>query len=151
VIALTGEDLVGAVELLEEDDAGQLVRKGERSQRDPVLDRLELEPVGAADDEAELTPALASLLEEAAEADRVELLAVAVKERDEGALGHAPGDLLILSNLDQLEPRVPGEELLIVLDVVDERRSQPTHGDDDDAHDGILRGIWKIPIRPNAT
>jgi hypothetical protein len=38
-----------------------------------------------------------------------------------------------------------------VLDIVSERRPQPTHGDDDDAHDGILRGIWKIPIRPNAT
>jgi hypothetical protein len=38
-----------------------------------------------------------------------------------------------------------------VLDVVDERRPQSTHGDDDRAHDGILRRLWKIPIRPSAT
>jgi hypothetical protein len=151
VIGLPGDDLVGPVELLEEDDPSELVRKGERSERDPVLDRLELEPEGASDDETQVAPAPASLLEEAAEADRVELLAVAVQERDERALGDALGDLVIVSNLDELEPHVPGEELLIVLDVVDERRSQPTHGDDDEAHDGILRGIWKIPIRPNAT
>jgi hypothetical protein len=43
------------------------------------------------------------------------------------------------------------EQLLIVLDVVGERRPEPAHGDDDDAHDGILRGLWKIPIRPSAT
>jgi hypothetical protein len=33
---------------------------------------------------------------------------------------------------------VPGDELLIMLDVVGERRAQPAHGDDDDSHAGIL-------------
>lgn len=151
VVGLTSEDLVGSVELLEEDDAGELMRQSQRSERDPVLDGLELEPVRTADNEAEVAPALAPLLEKAAQADRVELLAVAVQERDERSLGDAPNHMLVLAHLHQLEPHVTGQELLIVLYVIGERRPQPAHGDDDEAHDGILRGIWKIPIRPNAT
>ncbi len=142
---------MGSVELLEQDHPGKLVRKREGTERDPVLDGLELEPEGPADDEAQVTPALATLLEEAAEVDRVELLSVAVQQRNESALGHPPGHLLILANLHQLEAYMSGQELLIMLNVVGERRPQPAHGDDDDAHDGILRGIWKIPIRPSAT
>ena len=116
-----------------------------------MLDALELEPEGPADDEAQLTPALAPLLEEAAEADRVEPLTVAVQQRNESALGNPPRHLLILANLHQFEACMPGQKLLIMLDIVGERRPQPAHGDDDDAHDGILRGLWKIPIRPSAT
>jgi len=142
---------MGAIELLEQDHPGELVRKGQGSERDPMLDGLELEPVRTPDDEAQVTPALAPLLEKAAETDRVELLSVAVQERHEPALGHPPHHLLILADLDQLEADMPREELLIMLDVVGEWRPQPTHGDDDDAHDGILRGLWKIPIRPSAT
>jgi hypothetical protein len=34
---------------------------------------------------------------------------------------------------------MPRQQLLVVLHVVGERRPQATHGNDDDAHDGILR------------
>ena len=42
--------------------------------------------------------------------------------------------MVVLAHLDQLEPRVPGQQLLVVLDVVGVRRTQPPHGDDDDPH-----------------
>src|SRR5438034_387947 len=45
-----------------------------------------------------------------------------------------PADVLVLSDLDQLQPRVTGDELLVVLHVVGVRRSQAADGEDDEPH-----------------
>ncbi len=125
---------MGAVELLEQDDPGQLVGQGQLAQREAVIDAMEVKAVGTPDHEAQVLAALPALLQEAAQRDRVKLLASAVEQGDEGPLGQPAPDLLILANLDQFDPRVAGQELLIVLDVVGERWPQPTHGDDEDSH-----------------
>jgi hypothetical protein len=67
------------------------------------------------------------------------VLAVAVEQGHERPLGQAPGHLLVLADLDQLEPGVPRDQLLVMLHIVSERRPQPADGDDDYPHDGILR------------
>src|SRR4051794_39741164 len=56
VVGLAGEDLVAAVELFEQDDAGKLMRQRHRAEREAVVDPLELPAEPAADDEAELAP-----------------------------------------------------------------------------------------------
>ena len=43
-------------------------------------------------------------------------------------------DGLVLANLDELEACVATEQLLVVGDVVGERRLHPAHGHDDDPH-----------------
>ena len=68
VVGLAGQDLVGAEELLEQHDPRELVRQGQRAQREAVVDVVELQPERAADDEAEVAPGLAALLQEAREA-----------------------------------------------------------------------------------
>src|SRR5947209_7208702 len=115
-----------------------------------MLDVVKVEPVRPADQKAQVAAALAPLLEEPAELDRVHLLAVAMQQRDERALRHALSDLLVVAHLDELQADVASQQLLVVRDVVSERRPQPPDSDDDDPHDaGILRG-WKIPTRPSA-
>jgi hypothetical protein len=104
------------------------------AQREAVIDAVEIEPVGTANHEAQILTALASLLQESAEGDRVELVSGAVQEGHESARWEPPSHLLILANLDQFHAGVTGQELLIVLDVIGERRPQATHGDDDDSH-----------------
>src|SRR3982751_6036768 len=54
VIRLAGEDLVAAVELLEQHDASELMGQRERAEREPVVDVVEVEPERAADDEADV-------------------------------------------------------------------------------------------------
>jgi len=56
VIGVAGEDLLGAIELLQQKAAGQEVRPGHRAKRQNgvgALDRCLAEPVGAADREGE--------------------------------------------------------------------------------------------------
>ena len=60
-------------ELLEQHDARELVRQRHRPEREAVVGALELEPERAADHEAQVAARHAPLLEEAREADRVEL------------------------------------------------------------------------------
>ena len=59
-----------------------------------------------------------------------------MQQRDERAVRQPARDLLILADLDQLEPGVAGDQLLVVLDVVGEGRTQPADGEHDDPHDG---------------
>ena len=126
---------MGAVELLEQDDARQLVGQGHFAQGEAVIDSLEVKPVRPPDHEAQIPAALAVLLQKAAEGDGVKLVTSAVQERDKGPLGQSLSDPLILADLDQFHPGVAGQQLLIVLDVIGERRAQPANGDDDDSHD----------------
>jgi hypothetical protein len=109
------------------------------SRRVDRIELLERQPLRPADHERQVSSALASTLQPAAERDRVQLHAVAIEHRHERPLRHALRDLLLLPHLDQLQPRVPRQELLIVLDVIREWWAQSAHGDDDDPHDGILR------------
>ena len=146
MVGLAGQDLVGTVELLEQDDSGQLMGQRDRSEREPVVHVAQIEAVRASDHEAQVKPGLAALLQEAAEGDRVERLAVAVEQRDERAIGDPLRHPLVLSDLDQLEAGVAGQQLLVVLDVVGKRGAQPTHGDDEKAHDEIL-GPMEDPER----
>ena len=59
------------------------------------------------------------------------------------------GDLVVLAHLDQLEPHVAGQQLLVVLHVVGERRAQSPHGDHDDPHDWDTRRLWTSPSTPD--
>ena len=77
---------MAAVELLEQDDAGELVGQRQRPEREAVVDLVELQAERTADDEAHVAAGLAALLEEARERQRVELLALARQQRDERAL-----------------------------------------------------------------
>ena len=127
-----------AVELLEQDHPRELVGQGEATEGEPVIDPVELEPLGAAHHEARIAPALAALLEEGGEALGVVLLPTAVQQGDESAVGKAAPDLLVLTQLDELEPGVAGQQLLVVLDVVCIGRPQAADGQDDDPHPAIL-------------
>ncbi len=147
MVGLPGEDLVRAVELLEEDDPGELMRQRHRPEREAMVDLGELEPVWPADHEAQVAPGLAASLEKPAEGERIHLLARAVEERDEGARREPAQHAFLLADLDELEADVPADELLIVLNIVGEGWAQATHGDDDDSHDGIL-GRMEDPNRP---
>ena len=134
MVWLPGQDLVAPVDLLEQHDARELVGQRQAPEREAVVDGVEREPVRAADDEADVTPALAPFLQEAAERERVVLLALRVEQRDERALGDPARHLLVLADLDELDARVAREQLLVVLDVVREGWAQAAHGQDDDPH-----------------
>src|SRR3954454_19982448 len=121
-------DLFFAGEMLEDDYPRQLVGQRHPAERQAHVAALEVEPARAADHEAEVAAGLAALPEGAAEPDRVELLAVAREQGDEGAVGDAPVDALVLADLDQLEPGVSGQQLLVVLDVVRVRGAQAPDG-----------------------
>lgn len=125
---------MAAVDLLEQDDARQLVRKREAAERQAVVDDVELQAERPADDEADVAPALAPILQEAGERLGVVLLALGVQQRHERPLRDAAPHLLILADLDQLHAGVTGEQLLVVLHVVGERRAQTADGQDDDPH-----------------
>jgi hypothetical protein len=138
VVGLAGENLVAAVQLLEQDDSRELMRQRDLPKRKTVVDVLEVEPERAADHEAEVPAAAPPLLEELGERQRVGLRPVTVQQRYERTAGQAPSHLFVLADLDQLEPRVSREQLLVMLDVIGKRRAEPAHGNDDDPHGGIL-------------
>jgi len=123
-----------AVELFEQDDPGELVREGHPAERQPVIDLREVEPEGTPNHEAQINPALAPLLEKAAESHGIELLALTVEQGDERPVGQPPGHVLIVPDLGHLDAGMPGQELVVMLVVVGERLSQPADGDDDDPH-----------------
>lgn len=129
---------MAAVELLEQHDAGELVGQRQEPEREPVVDRVEVEAERSADDEADVAPGLPAILEEAAERDRVELLAGTIEQRDERALGDAAREALLLAHLDHLDPSVTRDELEVVLDVIGVGRAQSPDGEDDQAHAAIL-------------
>jgi Protein of unknown function (DUF3467) len=106
-----------------------------------LVDVVELQSVRTSDHEAQIAPTPATLLQKAAELQGIQLLTLTVQQRHECSLGYPPSNVLVLAHLDQLQPGMPGEELLVVLDVIRERWAQPAHGEDDDPHDGILRAM----------
>ena len=125
---------MATVELLEQDDAGELVGERHRPERDPQVGVGQVQALGPAEHEADVQHTLAAILEEGAEADAVVGAPVTVEQHDEAALGNPAGDLLVLANLDQLQPGMPGDQALVVLDVVGVGRPQATDGEDEDPH-----------------
>src|SRR3954451_10569698 len=134
MVWLARQDLVCPIDLLEQHDTRELVRQRHLAEREAHVAALEIEPTRAADDEAEVAARLAALLQEAAELHRVELAAAAREQAHEGALRDPSVDALVLADLDQLEPRVAGEHLLVVLDVVRVRWAEPPDCYDERAH-----------------
>ena len=113
-----------------------------------TVDVVELEAERTTDHEAEVQPALTPHLEPIAECDRVELNFLAVQQRDEYPLRDPTAHVIVLAHLDQLELDVACQQLLIVLDIVGERRAQPPHGDDEDPHDARYYVSMDDPGRP---
>src|SRR5918992_1284900 len=145
VIGLAGEDLVGAVELLQQHHPRQLVWQRHRAQRQPLV-RLEVEPLGTADHEAQVAPVPAALLEPVTELLRAERLPVARQQYGEGPVGDAGHHLLVLAHLHVVDLHVAGEHLAVVLDIVLEGRAQPAHGYQGDPHPAaILRACPRTP------
>src|SRR5215216_200821 len=108
MVRLAREDLVRPVELLDEHHARELVRERHRAERELLVTALELRPVRPADDEADVAPAAAPLLEPARERHRV---------------------ARAFADLDELDLGVAGQHALVVLDVVGERRPHPADRD----------------------
>ena len=114
-----------------------------------MVDLVELEPERPADHEAQVAAALAPLLEEAAEARSSRAARRRDRSSDTNARSGIRRATCSSSRTSISSSRAwPREQLLVVLDVVGERRAQPADGDDDDPHDGILRAIWTIPNTP---
>ena len=113
-----------------------------------MIDVLELKAERAAHHEAQVLSALAASLEKAADAHRVERLALAIEQGNERPLRYAASHLLVLAHLDELELDVAREQLLVVLDIVGEGRAQPPHGDDEDPHDARYYVPMDDPGRP---
>ena len=88
-----------------------------------MIDVIEIEPKGASDDEAQIAAALAPVLQKTGKGQRIGLLAVAVQEGDKGSVGQPSRDVVVLPDLHQLQSRVPGQQPLVVLHVVGERRT----------------------------
>src|SRR5581483_11926730 len=128
MVWLAGEDLVRAVDLLEQHHPGELVRQRLRAEREPEIATLELDPEMTADHEAEVLARLPPLLDETAEGDRVEHPALGAQQHRERARRDAPVHPLLVAQLDRLHPRVARQQLLVVLHIVRERRSQTPDG-----------------------
>src|SRR6185436_11695853 len=122
-------------------DPRELMRQREAAERQARVAPIEVQPLRAADHEAELSALLPAVLEPAAELDRVELAPVARQQHEVGALRYALGHALVLPHLDQLHARQSRKQLAVVLDVVLERRPQAPHRDQRDPHQlgAILR------------
>src|SRR3954453_571391 len=146
MVWLAGDDLVRAVELLEQDNARELVRQRHLAEREAHVAAVEVESARPADDEAEVAAGHAPLLEEVAEADRVELTPVPRQQDDEGALRDAAVDALVLAHLDQLEACVAGEHLLVVLDVVRVWGAEASDGYEEGSH-----GVDRLAMPPAGT
>src|SRR5438034_3926820 len=69
VIRLAGQDLVRSIHLLEQDDSRDLVRERDQTQRQAMVDLVELEPERSADHEAKVLSAPAARFQEPAETD----------------------------------------------------------------------------------
>ncbi len=126
---------MGSEQLLEQDDAGQLVGQRHRPQRQAVLDPFEVKAVRAADHKTQVLSRLASHFEEPTEGHGVVGLAFVVEQADESPLRDTAVHPLVLADLNQFQSAMAGDQPLVVLDVVDVGRAQTADGEDDDAHD----------------
>ncbi len=138
VIRLAREDLVGAIELLQQHDSRELVRQRDRPERELGVTPLEREPVWTADDKAQIEARLAALLEPSRQLLGGELAPAAIEQYDVCALGNPTRHLRVVAQLDQLQAGVAAQQLLVVLHVVHERRPEPPDSEDQNPHE-VLR------------
>src|SRR4051794_1949435 len=108
MVWLVRQDLVRAVELLEQHNAGELMGQRHRPERELHVAVLQGETARPAHDEAEIPARLAALLQEAAELDRVDLAPLAREQADEGPLRDAPVHVVVLTELDELQAGMAG-------------------------------------------
>ena len=127
------------VDLLEQDDPGELVRKRHRAERELEVDARQLRRAeGTADDERELTAFEPAFGEQPAEGEAVEAAAMSGEQAHECALRQAPCDGGVVPDLDQLELDVAGEELAIVRDIVEIGVAYARLAEDAHAHLTVL-------------
>ena len=134
VVRLAGNDLVRAVELLQQDNASQLVGKRERSQRQAMVSLLELEPERAADHKRQVSAGRPALFDEAGESLARVTRPIARKQRDVGALMQTRHDFFAVAQLDLLDARIAPEELGVMTDGVSVRSAQAPNRDYDETH-----------------
>jgi hypothetical protein len=134
---------MGAKQLLQEDHSGELVRKRDRPERDPLgrpLQHLAREAERPAEHEADVSPGAPSFLEEGGKLLARQRPALAVERAEVGVGGDAPQNRLALAlgialgELDRLEARMAAEQPLVMGDVVHERRTDLSYTHDDQAH-----------------
>ena len=80
VVGLARQDLMAPVELLHQDYTRQLMRKGERTKREAMIDILEVQAERATDHEAEVLAAVPAPLQKRTEGDRIHRLAVTMQQ-----------------------------------------------------------------------
>jgi Protein of unknown function (DUF3467) len=144
MVRLAPNDLVGAKELLEQHDSGELVRERDAAEREaPVgaLDHRSIEAEGPAHHEAEVDARHPALLEERSQVLARELLSVAIENAHVPIRRNPlenrvclPLRSALLGQLDHLETRVPAQQPLVVRDVVRERGSCLADADQDQPH-----------------
>ena len=135
MVRLAREDLVAAKELFEQDHAGELVGQREGPERKAMIDPvLQPEPVGPADDEADVAPALATGLEPASERLGVHRLPAGIEQADKGIAGQPARHRLLVDHLDDLDAGLARQEALEMLGVVGEGRAYAPHGQDGPLH-----------------
>jgi hypothetical protein len=134
MVGLAGQDLVGAEELLEQHDTGELVGQGHGTEGEQLMLAGQGGAVRATDDEAHVEACLPAFLQEPRERFGVIRGAVAVEQDHVGPIGDAAPDLLVHADLDQLHPGVAGEQLAVVRDVVGVGRTQPPDREHDVPH-----------------
>jgi hypothetical protein len=155
MVWLARQDLVGAEELLQKNDAGKLVRKGDRAEGQPPVDALEkagVETERSADDEAEVLARPAPLFEKARELWAGDGRSLPVEQADEGRVRNPPGHRSLVLDLLNLHPSLAGQQPLVMSHVIGERRTpQAPDADDYDPHGLILTVVRSRAdfLRPN--
>jgi Protein of unknown function (DUF3467) len=123
------------VELLEQDHPGELVRQRDRTQRQPVVHALQRRrPEGTADHESQIDPTLPALLQEPTESHAVTATPIGCQQCHERPLWHPPGDCCAVAGLDQLQPHITGEQLVVMGHIVLEWRPQSPLAEHEQSH-----------------
>jgi hypothetical protein len=134
MVRLVRQDLVASVELFEQNDAGQEVRERRRAEGEPVVRAFELGAERAADHEADIAPGLAAILEPAREGLGRIRAAAAIEQANPRAFGDPALERLVVGDLDYVDAGVTREELRVVLEIVEERRTCLADGDHEVTH-----------------
>lgn len=117
VILLTGGDLAGPEKLLKQDDPGQLMRHRLRAEADPLRSGLQSgrrQSFLPADQEADIDPGKALLIEPGSPFPGGTGLAVLVERDDPRPLGQPFQKGIVVSHGDEFEAQVSTQELQVV-------------------------------------
>ena len=134
MVGLARQDLVGPVELLEQHDARELVREGQRPERQPVVQRSSAIPNGPPTTKQTSRPACRRSSTSAAKRSESYARPPRSSRQTHARVGDAPRERGVVAHLDLVDAGVPGEELRVVRDVVGVGRAQASHRQDRVAH-----------------